>query len=466
MSRSKYLAKNTALFALGNIGTKMISFFLVPLYTHALNTGEYGIIDLVTTIVTFLAPIITFNIGASVMRFSLDRDSDKEKNMSIGLLFSMLCLILGFAVLPFLWNLEMLKEYAWYVYLFVVTSGISQIFICNLRGREQLLDYAISNILHTLAIALTNILLLLRFHMGIKGYFTAYIVSNLITILYCTIRGNVIYTLFHFRIDKDLLKAMSSYSMVLIPTSFMWWIMNSSDRIMVTAMIGVTANGIYAISYKVPTLLSTLSIVFNQAWSYSAIKENESEDREAFNNLVYDKMVHTLSLATAGMIMLMKPFLHYYVNPAYYEAWKYTPYLIIGFLFMTLGSFLSTSYTVYKDSKGFLYSGMFGAVINVILNFLLIPIIGVAGAAFATCISYISVFVFRCFHTRKYIYIHVLRKDHFIDYCFLLIMAGTMFIDTFYGQLLLCLEFLFLLLMERNTFLELFHFVFKRRKTC
>ena len=83
--------------------------------------------------------------------------------------------------------------------------------------------------------------------------------------------------------------------------------------------------------------------------------------------------------------MVMKPFLSIYVEKSYYVAWKYTPYLMIGFMFMTLGTFLSTSYTVNKDSWGFLISGTLGAIMNLILNWFLIPIFGVSGAAFATC---------------------------------------------------------------------------------
>ena len=80
--RGKYLAKNTALFALGNIGTKMISFFLVPIYTNALSTSEYGVTDLIASICTVLVPILTCNIGESVMRFALDEDADYDKIMN------------------------------------------------------------------------------------------------------------------------------------------------------------------------------------------------------------------------------------------------------------------------------------------------------------------------------------------------------------------------------------------------
>ena len=112
-----------------------------------------------------------------------------------------------------------------------------------------------------------------------------------------------------------------------------------------------------------------------------------------------------------GLLLLAKPFLKIYVSDSYYDAWRYTPFLIIGCVYLTLGTFMATSYTVHKDSFGYLFSGSFGAVFNILLNFILVPVIGVYGAALATCISYIAVFMFRVFHTRKYIKYDIWYKE-------------------------------------------------------
>lgn len=463
MDRGKYLAKNTALFALGSFGTKMISFFLVPLYTNVLNTGEYGTVDLVMTISTVVSPIITFNIGEAVMRFCLDKGADQKKITDVGVLFSFISIILGVLIIPATMFFAPVKPYGIYLTLYCITSGISQIFIFNLRGLEKLLDYAITNIIHTLFIAIFNIVFLLGFHWGIKGYFSAYILSNCLTTLYAIWRGNVkIHRIVMDNEEKKLISTMVKYSIVLVPNSLMWWTMNSLDRIMVSSMVGMEANGIYAISYKVPTLLSTFSNIFNQAWSYSAIKENDSEDISEYSNTVYKRMVAVLSIITAGLLMLMKPFLRIYVETSYYEAWTYTPYLLVGFLFLTLGTFLSTSYTVHKDSKGFLLSGFIGAVVNIVLNFILIPIIGVSGAALATCISYIMVYSFRVIHTRKYMKINVLNKKHLFGYSLILCMCFSMFLDNITGQILLFIEFIVVLLLYRDFTIMMITLVFNK----
>lgn len=465
MQREKYLVKNTALFALGNIGTKLISFFLVPLYTNALSTSEYGIIDLIATICTVLIPVLTFNIGESVMRFSLDEEADYDRIMSIGFVFMAISIAVGGLVLPASKMFDSTSGLGLYIYSYCITLGISQICICNLRGREKILEYAISNILQTLFIAVFNILFLVGLKEGIQGYFKAYILANILVIIYSSYVGKVIDSIRHFVFDKSLIWKMASYSIALIPTSLMWWITHSSDRLMVTSMIGSDANGIYAISYKVPTLLSTLSIIFNQAWSYSAIKEDTSADIEEYHNTMYNQLVKTLLLLTAGMLLVIKPFLKLYVAQDYYIAWKYTPFLLIGFVFMTLATFLATPYSVHKDSIGFLLSSAVGAVVNIMLNLILIPNLGLTGAAVATCLSYFSVYVFRSIHSRKYVKIKIINMKHIIGCGMLITMGLTLFLNGTLGYVLLIIEFIVVVYLLRDflfTLIRLAHIILKK----
>ena len=131
-------------------------------------------------------------------------------------------------------------------YFYTVSLAASQLYLCDLRGKELLLQYSIGNILHTLLIAIFNITFLLFLNLGIEGYLLAFILSNIIVAAYALIVGKGYKSFRLKRISKTLLFNMTKYSVVLIPNSFMWWIMNSSDRIMVSSMVSIAANGIYA----------------------------------------------------------------------------------------------------------------------------------------------------------------------------------------------------------------------------
>lgn len=139
-----------------------------------------------------------------------------------------------------------------------------------------------------------------------------------------------------------------------------------------------------------------------------------------------------------------------------------TPFLIVGCVYLTLGTFMSTGYTVHKDSKGFLMSGLFGGVLNIILNFLLIPIIGVYGAALATCISYISVFAFRVFNTRKYMKYKVLTKEFLIGSLALTVSGILIYSNDIIAQTIQILILLIVIELYKEIWLRLWNKVINK----
>lgn len=441
-NRNRFLIKNTIIFTIGNFGSKFISFFLIPLYTNKLTTDQYGIWDLIATIGTIAVPLLTLNIAESVMRFQLDKNARKLSISRIGLKVLLVGTFLGLIIIPICGLFSQISDYAILTYFYVISLMASQMMLCELRGKELLIQYAISNILYTLLIAGLNILFLVVLNGGTNGYLYAYILSNLVIAVYAFLVGKV-YKCFTIKEnDIELFKQMAKYSVVLIPNSFMWWIMNSSDRIMVTGMVSVAANGIYAISYKLPTLVNTVLQVFNQAWSYSAIREEGSEDESEYNNRIFRHLISLTMLAGIGIVCFSKPFLRIYINPDYFTAWKYIPFLTVGCVYITLGTFMATSYTVHKDSFGYLFSGLAGAVINIILNFLLIPQLKVYGAAIATCISYIVVFLFRLIHIRKYIRYSIKNFTFWFGTLQLIVASVLIYIDGIIPQIVLGVLFL------------------------
>lgn len=434
--RTKYLLKNTCIFFLGNLGTKMIAFFLVPLYTFVFSTKEYGIIDLISTINLIAIPIITLNIVESVMRFALDKDADNRRITQIGWVFLIFGTIIAVALIPVFNHIVHNISQALLSYLYVVSSASSQLWLCDLRGKELLTKYSIGNVLNTLMVLVFSILFLIFLKIGFSGFFISYILSNAITTLYAMIAGRGYKSISIRDVDSNLMKEMLKYSVVLIPNSFMWWIMNSSDRIMVTEMIGAEANGIYAVAYKLPTIIIILASVFNQAWSYSAIKESGSTDEIEYNNYIFKILISTVMIAGIVVVSFAKPFMCLYVTENFFPAWKYISFLTIGCVYLTLATFMATSYTVHKDSMGYLFSGTFGAVLNVILNFVFIPLAGVYGAAISTGISYVSVFVFRLIHTKKYITYSVKNYGFILGSLLLFSASLLMYINSKWGSII------------------------------
>ena len=456
MNRMKYLAKNTLIFTLGNFGSKLISFVLVRLYTDALTKEQYGIVDLITTICMVLVPIIYLNINEAVMRFSLDEDANPNEIMSIANLIMLVAIVPGALFACGTLFYPKVAPYALYVFLYAISMGTSQVAMGYLRGREYLLKFSIGSILQTLFIAVFNILFLLVFKMGIEGYLTSYILAYTLTAGFAFIAGHTFDTLKHFHINKKLSGEMIKYSIVLVPNSFMWWIMNSADRFMVTEMRSTEENGVYAVSYKLPTIVSVMAGVFNQAYSYSAIKENNSEDRDEYNGRVYDAFFTFMIFVGMGLLIILKPLMSIYVAEEFYEAWLYSPPLILGSVLLALGTFLANFYVVNKDSKGFMLSATTGAVLNIVLNVCLIPLWGALGAAIATCASYMAVYIYRYFDVKKYVTIRVFSAQNVLSILVIIAACFAEYLPLVYSlptQGALVIVFFFL---KRKSVIEVF----------
>lgn len=441
IDKNKYLIKNMAIFAISIFATKFIYFLLVPLYTKCLNPSEYGIVDLLFTISNFIFPILTLNITEAIYRFSLDKNSDFNKIISIGFLCLFNCMLFGLALIPITNRFDNYKNYSILFYLYVLSLAFSQLMLSFAKGQEKLKIFSVGNIIDSFLIAVLNIILLLFFDMGIYGYFISYILANFLTSVFMIIVCKYYIYIKKMKFDKKLFLKMTKYSVVLIPTSFLWWIINSSDRIMIAKFLGNYENGIYAISYKIPSLLTTISFVFTQAWMFSAIKNVEDNDNEEYTNKIYGIFIKILCIVGIFIILIIKPLFKIYVNSNYYIAWKYVPILVFGYVFMTAATFVSTSYNVQKDSKGFLYSGLIGAIINIILNIVFIPKFETYGAAFATMISYISVFVYRIIDTRKYLKIKI-SINHILYIFLLLLSCSLVFIDNIISYIFITIIFI------------------------
>lgn len=462
-SKNKYLIKNTIIFAIGNFATKLITFLLVPLYTNALSTEQFGIVDLLYTICSFLIPLFSFNITEAILRFSLDKNSKNNKIMSIALVSILFLIFSSIIMIPILGFFNDFSNYKILFYLYMVTFGTSQIFLINLKGQEKLKLFSIGNFIYAVSVSILNIIFLLVLKMGVNGYFIAYIGANIIIIIYGVVFSKINDTLHNFEFDKKLFKDMIKYSLILIPTSFMWWIMNFLDRVMVTKYISLSANGIYAVSYKIPTILSVISSIFTQAWLFSAIKEKDSEDNGSYTNNVFNFMAFGTMLIGSMLLIIIKPLFNVYVTKEFFEAWKYVSYLMIAYVFLNLSTFISTSYSVHKDSKGFLLSAIVGAVVNCILNFILIPMLGISGAAIATLISYISVFVYRLFDTKKYLIIKIERK-FVISIILMIIISILLYCQNLFTLLIQVLLLTIIVCIYRNTWFPILNGLLKKIK--
>ena len=151
MKEVKELAKNTGLLAIGQFGTKLLSFFLVPLYTYVLSTADYGTYDLMNTTVSLLVPILSLNICDSALRFPLDKDVDRKQIFSICCLHMFASVLFGGILIGLNYYFDVISIVNDYPVLFLLlfaSNAISGFLNCFVRGIDKVKEVAISGVLN------------------------------------------------------------------------------------------------------------------------------------------------------------------------------------------------------------------------------------------------------------------------------------------------------------------------------
>lgn len=388
--KNKRLFGNVGILAISNFSTKILSLLLVPLYTSILSTEEYGVFDLVVTTVELLIPILTLNISDAVMRFLLDTQKSKDTVSQIGLKYLGIALTLASVVVFACSRIDLFSSYATlfvWIWLYFILHLSYQFLVQYAKGLEHVKDIGIAGVLSTIINLSCNILFLVVFKWGIKGFFISNILASGLVILYMVIRLKIWRRLKVIQADKQLEKEMLSFCIPLIFTAIAWWANSSLDKYAVTFFCGVAANGLISVAYKIPSIVNTLQAIFIQAWQISAIREFEDKDKNQFYENIFIGFNFLLCVAGFGLIFLSRFIASIMFSDEFFVAWKYVPFLVIASIINAASGFIGPILSAQKKTKPFAISATVGLISNAILNCILVFLLGIQGATVATVVS-------------------------------------------------------------------------------
>ena len=399
--RNKYqtLAGNTVKLGLGTFGSKLLVFLMVRFYTEYLSPTDYGAADLITQTANLLIPLVSLGITDAVFRFTMDEAEDAAGVFTVGFF-----VVLAGSMLAGVCTLaanETLDDSAWLVAAFIIASNFHTLASQFVRAKGEMTLFAVQGLLNTALVIGLNILFLAVLGFGVTGYVLSTALADCLTTMYLTFRARL--WRFLKKPEKGTLSRMLRYCVPLIPTATFWWVTSVSDRYMITAWLGSAANGIYAVSAKLPTILTVLSSVFMEAWLFSAVTEQQegSEAHLQFYGSVWKMFIAGMVLSASGVIAFSRLLVRLLAEEEFFSAWQFVPVLCLAMVFASLSTFLSSVYVVSKKSTLSFWTALLGAGSNVAMNLLLIPRIGVMGAAMATLASYVLVFLVRARSIRK-----------------------------------------------------------------
>ena len=442
MSKYSRLGKNVSLMFLGNIGSKVLTFLMLPFYTSQLSVGDYGTIDLIQVYVTLLTGIVTCCLTEAIFVFPKNELLIKQKSyFTSGFLFSLGALLLTWVIFVVLVNLLHLVayngifvEYNTCIFLTICVTYFQSYTQQFVRSIGKIKIYVISGIVLTLSTVLLSLLLLPLW--GITGYIYTMIFASFITSIYTMLAGKE-YEYFSLKwLSKEKLCEMLKYSIPMIPNSVMWWVLSTLNRPLLEHYSGIDSVGILAVANKFPMLLTMVYGVFTYSWQISVLEEFKSEGYKMFYNRIFRILLVVLSFFLLGITLLSRPLIEMMTTSGYYEAWLYVPLLSLSVVFSNLAGFVGTNFLATKESKYYFSTSVWGGIACILMNFLFIPLLGIWGAVISILVSNVLILLLRLRITWKYVpvfrwHIHISVLLVIGVYMVLSFFVENMFVDVF-----------------------------------
>lgn len=412
MSRKKELVKNTAILAIGKVCTKFLAFFMLPFYTAVLSTEDYGVVDVFNTYVSLLFPIILFQIENALFRFIIDvRENEQEKTKIIStVVWFSIFQILIFSIIYGIVQHYLTIAYKEYLWLNIIMSIFSGILLQLGRGVGDNYGYALGSFLIAISAIGLNIVLVLFMGLRADGLFLASIISNFIGILYFIYRFQIFkyirWKCFHWSLLKDML----SYSLPLVPNYLSWWVIGASDKFVVNYFLGVSQNGILSVSQKFSTAYITFYDVFNLTWTEHASVHRDDKDSEQYYSYVIETAFRVLSSVCIGVIAVVAIAFPYLVNEKFGESYYQIPiYMLSSLLYAVVGIY-SVVYVALKKTGTIARTSGLAAIINVVVNIVLVQSIGLYASSISSVIAYGVMLTIRYFDIKKYMHIRIKKS--------------------------------------------------------
>lgn len=428
-AKFKYLSQNILLFTISGMVPKALSFLMVPFYTSVLTPTDYGISDLIATTVMLLVPIFTLDMQDAVLRYSLDKNCDLGAVLSSALHIFLKGLLLVIVAAFFVawFDIPWLKnEYIFFVVLTYAATALGNILNMFCRGINEIRAITISTLINTAVTIPANLLFLAVFRWGITGFLIANVLGQIVAVFYLAYKAQIT-QYFRWHVPAGIGREMAQYSIPLIFNVIAWWVNSVSDRYYLAWISGVAISGIFAVALKIPSILAVFQGIFYQAWSISAIKDFDKEDKDGFMSKTYTLTSAATILVCSGIMFFNMPLSWFLYSKDFFQAWKYVPLLLLSFLFNAMALFVGAIFTAVKDTKNISYSTLAGAGVNLIATLILVYCFDAYGAAVAMLLGYLTVFLYRATKVRQHISLKINWQRECVAYTVLFVQMGTAF---------------------------------------
>ena len=421
------LAGNTIIFAISSFSSKLLTLIVQPFLTYAMaEISDLGLSKILSQYANLLIPFVSMGMSNAIIRFGLDKGNSEKQVFTNGLL----TILGGFGILVLCWPVAQflpdMAQYGLLIYIYVLMSCLRTLCTQFVRSRQWNKLVAVDGVLCTVATMAFYVLYLVGFRWGANGYLLAIISGDFVSVLFLMLTGKLWNFIELKGLNKTLWKQMLRFSMPMIPAQISFWIINASDLFFVREMCdgldghsGDAWSGLLSTGYFLPTILTTLGLIFYDAWQLSAVTEEEG--RAKFFTQIFRTYSSVLFCCAAGIIWLCRPVMHI-MKANYYYAWHFVPFLVMASTCSCFNQFMNSVYVVNKKSQRSMVTMMAGAVSNCIMNYFFIKWWGPVGATYASFLGLGLVFTLRAIDA-----LHIMKANYYYAWHFVpfLVMAST-----------------------------------------
>ena len=255
----------------------------MPLYTKVLSEAQYGTVDLMVQVGNFLLQLVSCGIVNGIIRFGLDNYYKKRDVFTTGFLTILFGFIILLILEPILVHVPYLNENTMMIYVFVLMSSMRSLCSQFVRAKGYVKLYAIDGLLSTATTIFFNVLYLVVLKWGINGYMLAMISADTLSTLFLFYVAGLRRYLHIRGLNLSTSREMLRYSIPMIPNSIFWWVNNMASRYMIAYFMGEEYNGLFAVAYKIPTIIVLMSNIFMDAWQMSAVSDSPDKRASSIN---------------------------------------------------------------------------------------------------------------------------------------------------------------------------------------
>lgn len=366
-----------------------------------MTTNEYGSAELILSTASLLMPIITMGVTDGIMRFSMEQKYNHSELLTSGYLVITIGMALV-GVSTFILNFFGLFSInsLFFVLLLSLILSLESVLGAYTKGCARTKSFALIGIFRSIIHVITVWISIVILGLGRIGYIVSLTITYLSSIvLYIVDSRFKVITL--VKPSKNLLKILILYSFPLISNAVCWQIVNISDKFFILHYFDASAVGIYSVAQKIPVIITTFTGIFIQAWQLTATRQHQSNKLSESYNSVQNIYCWAIGFVTVVSIVFGKTILSIFVGEHYRGAYVYIPLLSLSAFFNSMTAFSGSAYMVTKNTAPIFYSSLSAAVINILLNALLIPSIGEMGAAVSTALSYATSWLVRMVKLRN-----------------------------------------------------------------